>query len=114
MNTAVKNLNIEAGTTYRRVLRFFTNAARTETLDLTGYTVAAWITKGTFRIEFDCAIDDAEGGELSMTLEPAQTIDVLTGDYVWDMLIEDPDGNVKKPMKGKATIYPTGTRLPDE
>jgi hypothetical protein len=113
MKTAIKNLNIEAGTTYRRVLRFFTNKERTEAMDLTGFTIASWITKGTFKIEFAVSIgNDPTDGEAEMLLEPEQTADVLPGEYVWDMLIRDADGNVKKAMKGVAVIHPTGTKLP--
>ncbi len=114
MKTATRNLSIEAGTTYRRTLRFYTDAARTTKLDITGYTFAAWITRGTFKIAFAITATDAENGVAEMVLEPEQTIAVEPGDYLFDMLAETPSGDVSKYMKGKATIYPTGTRLPDE
>lgn len=114
MNTPTRNLVIEAGTTYRRTLRFFTDRERTVPLNLTGYTFAAWITQGTFKIEFAITITDAVNGTAEMVLEPDQTRDVLHGTYAWDMLAETPSGDVKKYSKGGVTIYPTGTRLPTE
>lgn len=113
MRTAVRNLSIEAGTTYRRTLRFFTDAARQNELNLTGYTMAAWITRGTLKIEFAIEITDAANGTAEMVLEPEQTIDVMPGDYAWDMLVRAPSGDVRKHLKGTATIHPTGTRLPE-
>lgn len=114
MITQTRNLNIEAGTTYRRTMRFYTDAARENPLDITGYDIAAWITRGTFKIEFQITLTDAEEGQAEILLEPDQTLDVLAGDYTWDMLVRTPSGEVKKYLKGKVTIHPTGTRLPDD
>ncbi len=112
MKTPTRNLSIEAGTTYRRVLRFYTDAAKTTKLDITGYDFAAWITRGTFKIEFAITITDGPNGVAEMVLEPDQTREVQVGEYVFDVLARTPGGDVSKYMKGKATIYPTGTRLP--
>lgn len=112
MKTKIRDLHIEAATTYRKTLRFFTDAERTIPLDITGYDVAAWITRGTFRIEFSMTITDGAGGVLEMLIVPEQTIGVMTGEYSWDMLVRTPSGDVKKYLKGNAIIYPTGTRLP--
>lgn len=113
MTTNRRNLEIEAGTTFERTLRFFTDKERTQPLDLTGYVMAAWFTRGSFRVEFDLEITDAEEGEAVMRLEPEQTRDVLPEKYVWDMMVRAPAGKVTKYIKGEVTIHPTATRLPD-
>lgn len=112
MKTATRNIDIEAATTYRRKIRFYSNLARTTPVDITGWELAAWITRGSFRIEFSIEITDAENGEAEMLLEPDQTTEVLPGKYVWDLLIRTDSGDVRKHVKGQATIHPTGTRLP--
>lgn len=111
MSTVSSNLNIEAGTTYRRTLRLFTDKEQTIELNITGYLFVAWITRGSYRIEFSINITDGLNGVAVMELEPEQTVDALPGTYAWDMLIRLPNGDVKKYFKGEATIHATGTRL---
>jgi hypothetical protein len=111
MKTKSFNLDIEAGTTYRRTLRLFTDKEQTNALNITGYTFTAWITRGTYKIEFSINITNALNGVAVMELKPEQTVDALPGSYLWDMLVKLPSGDVKKYFKGEATIHPTGTRL---
>jgi hypothetical protein len=114
MKTATRDLHIEAGTTYRRTLRFFTDQERETPLNLTGYQFSAWIIRGEDKIEFSITITDAANGVALMELEPSQTIDERPGVFAWDMLVDLPNGDVKKYFKGQVTIHRTGTRLPSE
>lgn len=114
MKTLVRNLHIEAATTYRRTLRFFVDKERTTPLDLTGYVMAMWIWRGSDKIEFTVTIIDAEEGIAEILLEPEQTIDLLPGSYKHDLMIRDAGGDVAKFLKGTTTIYETGTKLPNE
>lgn len=114
MKTVIKDISIEAGTTYRRRVRFFTDAARTIPLDLTGYVLAMWIWRGSDKIEFAIEVPEPEEGYADIVLEPEQTVDVLPGDYKHDFLLRDAGGDVVKTMKGKVTIFETGTKLPND
>lgn len=109
--TPVKNLSIEAGTTFERVLRFYTDKARTVPMNLTGYTIAGQIRDGSFVIDITFEITDPAGGEVKMTIELADTRDVLPGKYAWDLLATSPSGKVSKYTKGTAEILKTETKL---
>lgn len=113
--TPIRNLTIEAGTTYERVLRFYTDKARTHPMDLTGYTIAAQIRAGSLSIPFAFDMTDAATGVVRMTLEPEATSEVQPGDYAWDLLARAPvTGRTAKYSKGMVTIAPTQTVLPDD
>jgi hypothetical protein len=112
MSAATYNLAIEAGTTYRRTLRFFTDTARTVPVDLTGCEIAAWMTRNARKVEFAVEITDAENGTATIYLAPAQTIDIPPSAYAWDMLLRDPSGDIAKTFKGIVAVSPTQTQLP--
>lgn len=112
--TATRNLTIEAGTTYRRTLRFYTNRERTVPMDLTGYQIAAQIRAGSFAIDLGIEITEPAEGVAVMTLEPQDTRDVLPGEYLWDMLALAPNGDVAKYTKGAVEIAATQTVLPTD
>lgn len=103
------NLTIEAGTTYRRTLRF-TQGNPAEPLDLTGSTLAAWMGRGAAKIVFAVSISDAAGGIAQLELDPEQTRTAAPGTYAWDLLLRAPSGDIAKHLKGTVTLNPTVTR----
>ncbi|CAB4159264.1 hypothetical protein UFOVP736_15 [uncultured Caudovirales phage] len=112
MSVAIKNLSIEAGTTYRRTLRFYTDAARTQPLDLTGCTFTSWMQRNETVIVFAITVaGDPTTGSAEMGLEPEQTKDEELGNYLWDMLMIGPDGTVMKAMKGVVMLQKTVTKI---
>lgn len=111
MEAPTYNLNIEAGTTFRRNLRFYTDAEMETPLDVSTYEIASWITKGRFTIEFDIDMTNASTGQVTISVTPDMTRDVVPGNYLWDFLVSIPGGDVLKFVKGTAVIHPTGTRL---
>jgi hypothetical protein len=108
---AVKNLSIEAGTSFERTLRFYTDRERTVSMDLTGYTLASQIRSGSVVIDVGLEITDAENGTVVMTIEPSDTQDVKPGNYPWDLLAVAPTGKISKYTKGIAEILKTETQL---
>ena len=111
MKPAVKNLTIEAGTSYERVLRFYTDKARTVPLDLTGSTLHAQIRAGSFAIDVGLTITDAVAGVVALAITPEQTRDVQPGTYKWDMLVTASNGKISKYTKGIVDLLPTQTIL---
>jgi hypothetical protein len=110
-SAAVQNLSIEAGTSFERTLRFYTDKERTVLMDLTGYTLASQIRSGSVVIDVGLEITDAENGTVKLTVEPSDTEDVKPGKYPWDMLAVAPSGKITKYTKGIAEILKTETQL---
>ena len=109
----VASIHIEQATTYRRKIFFYTDSTLETTVDVSGFTFAMSLFKGNFKLDFDVNKTNPEDGEIEILLTPEQTKSISTGNYYYDFLARDPDENVTKNLKGTATVYETGTQLPD-
>lgn len=84
-----------------------------EPLDLTGYTVDADI-KGLIDnasvATFTPALSDATNGEFTLTLAPAVTVDIETGQYGYDVSLTQGGGTRYYWLTGVATVQRTYSR----
>lgn len=78
-----------------------------DALDLTGFTLLAklWTDRRRLLAEFTLTWVDQTIGQFSLTLTPEQTTP-LSGSGVWDLLVEDPDGNLDYWIRGEVQVEP--------
>ena len=114
MTPATQNLIVEQGTTFERLLKFYTSVDLESRMDLTGYTLRSQARDSwgaPLRIEIDLEITDAENGEVKMTISPEQTVSLNPAVYYWDLLLVAPSGKVSKYIKGSLQVLPTQTKI---
>ena len=83
-----------------------------EAIDLTGYSAAAQIRKhysSSNSVNFGVSID-AQQGDLTLTLTPAQTNAMVPGRYVYDVEVTNSSNVVSRVVEGIVTINPGVTR----
>jgi hypothetical protein len=101
----VYDLAIEQGATFRRLLRLKDSAGAV--IVLTGYTVRAQIrakvTSPDVLWSITATVSNAAAGEVTLYIsdEDTATFDWKSG--VWDLELEQPDGDVIRLLKGKVT-----------
>jgi hypothetical protein len=103
-------LTIEARAAFDR--NFKLKAADDATpIDLTSYSLSAavWTAKGRKLLDFTFAWIDQALGEFSLSLTQAQTA-TLSGEGLWDLRSENPDGTVDYLLRGPITIEQGYTR----
>lgn len=95
------NLFVEQGA------NFVVNVEVENDIDLTEFT-----GRGQFRKHFssstarDLNIEILDGSNLLISLDPADTDVVKPGRYVYDVEIEDGDGNIYRVLEGEIIITP--------
>ena len=82
-------------------------------LNLSGYTVAAQMRKSyysTTATDFTISITDAAAGQITMTMNSANTSNVTPGRYVYDVLLTSGAGVKSRIIEGIVTTLPSITR----
>lgn len=82
-------------------------------LNLSGYTVAAQMRKSyysTTATDFTISITDAAAGQITMTMNSANTGNVTPGRYVYDVLLNSGAGVKSRIIEGIVTVLPSVTR----
>lgn len=81
--------------------------AEGDALDLTDFTLTAklWTERRRELAEFTLTWVDQTIGQFTLTLTPEETTP-LSGAGVWDLLVEDPDGNKDYWIRGAVLIEP--------
>ena len=82
-------------------------------LNLSGYTVAAQMRKSyysTTATDFTISITDAAAGQITMTMNSANTSNVTPGRYVYDVLLNSGAGVKSRIIEGIVTVLPSVTR----
>ena len=107
----VSNLTVDQGST------FSASVDITDTNDnilvLTGYTVAAQLRKtygSSTAIDFTASVSNATGGEITISLTPAQTNALVAGRYVYDVEITSAGGTVTRVLEGQLEVTPGVTQ----
>jgi len=108
-------LNIYQGDDYAATVTVYRRGMPVEDLDV--YTPRAQIRedvadrRGKVVAEMTAAVSMAPGASMILlSLTHAQTTVVRSGDYVWDLQLEAPDGAIITTMAGAARITPEVTR----
>ena len=120
MSAASFDLNIEAGATFKLVLSVKTGTdAGAPALDLTDWTPRLQIRAeaGALGVLLDCsptntriAVSNAVAGEITLNIPAVDTACLLSGG-VYDLIITNgTTGEVRRLLKGNATLSPAVTR----
>jgi len=104
-------LTLEQGANFYTVLDLKDSAGGI--LNLAGYTVAAQMRKSyysTTATNFTITVTDAAAGQITMSMNSANTANVTPGRYVYDVLITSGASVKTRIIEGIVTILPSVTR----
>ena len=109
------NFFIERDTDFVRTLKFYSDCAKTTPLDMTGWSFVAEIKTAAESAqvigEFDIDDTGAPSGELILSIDAADTLDIAAGEYVWDLRMQDDEGQSITPRPaGNVTFEGTVSR----
>ena len=112
MSVYVSNIVIESGATFESVFEFeeYTNETA---LNLTGNTVSAQLRKhygSSTAVSFASTITNPTTWRITIELSATQTSSLKQGRYVYDILVEDLQGEKTKLVEGSAIVRPGVTR----
>lgn len=99
MVPAELNLQVYSGTTLETI-QFTMQDSDLNVVDLTGWSVYAQVRKACGKpilIDLAPTITDAANGVVEMGLTDEQTEPLAKGNYYWDLLLENPTGEVLGP-----------------
>ena len=104
-------LTLEQGANFNTVLDLKDSAGGI--LNLSGYTVAAQMRKSYYSstaTNFTIVVSDAAAGQITMTMNSANTANVSPGRYVYDVLITSGSSVKTRIIEGIVTVLPSVTR----
>ena len=104
-------LTLEQGANFNTVLDLKDSAGGI--LNLAGYTVAAQMRKSYYSstaTNFTITVTDAAAGQITMSMNSANTANVTPGRYVYDVLITSGASVKTRIIEGIVTILPSVTR----
>ena len=104
-------LTLEQGANFNTVLDLKDSAGGI--LNLAGYTVAAQMRKSYYSstaTDFTIVITDAAAGQITMSMNSANSSNVTPGRYVYDVLITSGASVKTRIIEGIVTILPSVTR----
>ena len=109
------NFYIERDTDFSRSLKFYSDCARTQPLNMTGWQFVAQIratVEGAQVIgEFDIDTTNVSAGEIILSIDAADTLDIAVGTYFWDLRMQDEDGqSIARRPAGQAIFEGTTSR----
>lgn len=117
MAVARHNLTVYQGADYRRALEFKDESA--VLMNLTGYTFRGQVkakysdSSPTFSFSFTLRDQATEPGLVDMLLAAADTAAITMtkeADYIYDIEMVKPDGDVVRVLEGRLKLYPEVTR----
>jgi hypothetical protein len=104
-------LTLEQGANFNTVLDLKDSAGGI--LNLAGYTVAAQMRKSyysTTATNFTITVTDAAAGQITMSMNSANSSNVTPGRYVYDVLITSGSSVKTRIIEGIVTVLPSVTR----
>jgi hypothetical protein len=104
-------LTLEQGANFNAVLDL--KDAAGGILNLTGYAVASQMRKSYYSntaTQFTISVTDAAAGQITMTMNSANTSNVTPGRYVYDVLLTSGSGVKTRIIEGIVTVLPSVTR----
>lgn len=108
----ISNLYVDAGSTYSNFITVA--AANGQTLNLTGYTVAAQIRKSyqsSVAYAFAASVYDVNTGKLRLQLTANQSEAIPAGRWLYDVEITSASGIKTRVVEGIVTINPQITQI---
>ena len=108
---AVSNFYIDQGADFSTTLSL--TESNSDVLNLTGYTGLGQMRKtygsSTIAATFTLALTAATG-QVTVTLTDVQTAALVSGRYVYDILLTDSSGDKTRILEGHATVVPSVSR----
>jgi len=109
------NFFIERDTDFSRSFKFYSDCAKTQPLNMSGWSFVAEIktTAESAQVlgQFDIATTNASSGEIILSIDATDTLDIASGEYVWDLRMQDSDGQSISPRpSGNVTFEGTVSR----
>lgn len=104
-------LTLEQGATFNTVVNV--NDGTGSPQNLTGYSARSMMRRSYYSSsykEFTVTVSDPSLGEISMSMSAANTSNLTPGRYVYDVEIDDGDGEVTRIFEGIITVLPNVTR----
>lgn len=107
----INNLLIDQGASFSVTINW--TADDGTYIDLSNYTANSQLRKSYYSansITFTANISDSANGEITLSLTPAQTANIKSGRYVYDLNMKDNTNTVTRLVEGIATVMPGVTR----
>lgn len=104
-------LTIDQGATFNTVVSV--NDGTGSPQNLTGYTASSQMRRSHYASsykEFVCSIPFPLLGEITMSMSAANTANLIPGRYVYDVKIDDGNGEITRIFEGIVTVLPNVTR----
>lgn len=104
-------LTIDQGATYVNVINV--TDGNGNGLNLTGYAARSQMRKSYYSSNsypFDLTFINSSNGSIQMYMSSANTANLFPGRYVYDVELEDQDGNVSRIFEGIVTVLPNVTK----
>jgi hypothetical protein len=101
-------LSIDAGTTYSTTITL--QDQNDNYLDVTGMTANAELRRNYHSVNSVSFSTSLSNGSLTLSLTPAQTLDLESGKFVYDVTLTDDSGNVSRLIEGIAIVNPAVTK----
>jgi hypothetical protein len=104
-------LTIEKGATFSSLITVKDDQGLAQ--DLTGYTARSQMRKSYYassKHDFTVSITSPVSGALTMSMSAANTANISPGRYVYDVEIENINGDVTRIFEGIVTVLPNVTR----
>jgi hypothetical protein len=105
-------LFIDQGATFSNNIHV-TDVVTNAYINVSGYSVSSMMRKSytaNVTANITCTIIDAANGTVRMSMTPANTANVLSGRYVYDVKTTDPNGVVNRVLEGIINMSPSVTR----
>lgn len=104
---SISNIYIDQGSDFTTTL--YINDSDGLPLDLTAYSVEAQIRKtytSTEYVDFTSSIVSLDSGQITISLSNIQTSNMISGRYVYDVVLTDPTSVKTRVVEGSATVNP--------
>ena len=103
------DLYMEQNSTFQVMVQLIATSDNTP-FDLTGYTIRSHIRKHYKSTEiigsFDCVIADHLSGKFYMLMSDEQTLALPAGKFVYDIIVEEQNGNKYRAVEGSLEVSP--------
>jgi len=110
---AYTELYMDQGATFNRIISIgndITNA----NINVAGYTITSQMRRSYYSANATanlvCTVTDEANGEISLTMDAANTAAIKHGRYLFDVEMEDTDGNVIRILEGLMIVTPEITK----
>lgn len=110
---AYVELYMDQGATFNNILTI-TDDLTNAYLNVASYNVSSQMRRSYYSANASanlvCSITDAANGEITLSLDAANTSNLKAGRYVFDIKNEDGNGNITRILEGIISVTPSVTR----